>query len=323
MPRITPLQVAMGVGTAGAMVDVSTYADLQEGVSRSWGRRTEYEDVPPGEFSFVLDNADGRFTPGNTNSPLTTTVTEGMMVSWILDDRLCAGTIQAIEPTFPGDESAWAQIRITCDDMLGNAGRRSLESMIESITNGATPYLLWRLDDATGTTVPVESSGYTSLLTLTGSNGSAFEATPITGLTGDQLTLKDSLTGSGWPTFGFTYTDDTLGFYSYWITPVTGSKITCAVSISGLVRSFQFGYNGSAFFVRDGDSGTSDTYTFAADSAAHYISMGLTSVFSAGNWTITATLYVDGTAQANIDYGSSVSSLDYRAPVGLSLIALV
>ena len=72
----------MGVGTAGTLEEVTEYADLAAGVQRSWGRRTEFEDIPPGVFSFVLDNSDGRFTPGNTASPLTTTVTEGMAVCW-------------------------------------------------------------------------------------------------------------------------------------------------------------------------------------------------------------------------------------------------
>ena len=113
MSRITPFQIAMGVGTAGTLEEVTEYADLAAGVQRSWGRRTEFEDIPPGVFSFVLDNSDGRFTPGNTSSPLTTTVTEGMAVCWNTAGRLVAGTILGIEPTFPSGESAWAQIRIT------------------------------------------------------------------------------------------------------------------------------------------------------------------------------------------------------------------
>lgn len=160
MARITPFQIAMGIGTAGALVDVSSYADLAAGVQRSWGRRTEFEDIAPGVFSFVLDNSDGRFTPGNTASPLTTTVTEGMAVCWNAGGRLVAGTILAIEPTFPSDESAWAQIRITCDDMLGAAGRRELsDTLAKSMVLGSTAYLYWPFNDTVGSSVAAEQSG--------------------------------------------------------------------------------------------------------------------------------------------------------------------
>lgn len=327
MSRITPFQIAMGVGTAGTLEEVTEYADLAAGVQRSWGRRTEFEDIPPGTFSFVLDNSDGRFTPGNTASPLTTTVTEGMRVCWNAGGRLVDGTILAIEPTFPSDESAWAQIRITCDDMLGNAGRRSLGVLAESVLEGATPYLFWPLDDAAGTIVPVESiQAATGLLTLTTTKGSTFGATAITGIAGTQLTLKDSLastSGTAWPTFDFTYPTTTLGFYSFWLTTITAStKVTASVSISGLARSLQFGYTSGAYFVRDGDTGTPATYT-SADTGPHYVSMGLGSTYAASVWTITATLYVDGTSRGSIVYGSTPSTLTYRAPVGISITATV
>lgn len=326
MPRITPLQVAMGVGAAGAMVDVSTYASLGDGFERSWGRQNEFDHIFPGTFSVVLDNPDGRFTPGNTASALTTTVTEGMAVSVNLGGRLTAGTIQSIEPTFPGNDSAWAQIRITCDDMLGSAGRRTLaDDLIESLTDGGTPLLFWPLDDENPTVSPRETASVLSgLLTLTTTNGSSFGATALDVSEGTQLTLKDSLASSGslLPTFDFTYPTSTLGFYNFWITPTSASKITCSVGISGLARTFQFGYNGTEYFVRDGDAGTSDTWG-STDTGPHFVSMGLGTVYAASNWDITATLYVDGVSRGSIVYGSAVASLPYRAPVSLTLRATV
>ena len=55
LPRLS-LQVALGVGVAGALVDVSSYAQLEVGISRRWGRDDSFSTVEPGVFSFVLDN---------------------------------------------------------------------------------------------------------------------------------------------------------------------------------------------------------------------------------------------------------------------------
>ncbi len=324
MPRISQ-SIAMAVGTAGAMTDISSYADLDKGVSARRGKSNEYDDAQPGEFSFTLDNNDGRFTPGNALSALATTVTEGMLVCWQLGSRLVSGAVRSIEPEFPGMQSAWSQVRITCDDQLGNAARRTMVTpFVDAVNDGATTFLLWKLDDAVGTPVPAETTGDGSnLLSLSQTNGSPFGATAISGLgAGTQLTLKDRLSptgGSAWPVFDFGYTTTSLGFYSFWITPtnLTTSKITCAVSLSGLARSLQFGYNGTAFFIRDGDSGTSATYTLT-NTLPHIVSMGLTYVGT----TLTLTLYVDGTSRGTVNYGTSVSSFAYKAPTAITLTAV-
>jgi hypothetical protein len=319
--------IALACGVAGAYVDVTADVVTDEPVKGSAGRSSDFDDTPPGTFSFVLDNRTGKYTPGNTASSLSTLLAENMGVSWKVDGILTSGNIRRIDPYFPSMVAASARVRVTCDDMLGNAGRRDLGTLVDSINQGATPYLFWPLDDAAGTVLPRETTGSgTALLSLTTTNGSAFGATAVPRLTSaTQLTLKDTLktpTGTVWPTFTFTYPTTTLGFYSFWITPTASSKVTAAVNISGLARSFQFGYTGGAYFVRDGDAGTPATYTLA-DTGAHFVSVGLGTVFSAGNWTITATLYVDGTSRGSIVYGSTVASLPYRAPVAISLTATV
>lgn len=321
LPRLD-LAVAMGVGTAGAMVDVSTYAKLEDGLTRSWGRTSEFDNIPPGEFSFVLDNIDGRFTPGNTASPLVTTVTEGMEVCVQVGSRLTAGTIRSIEPSFPGAVAAWATLTVVCDDMLGDAGRLTLSNLVDSIEDGATPFLLWPLSDDPGTTTPDETAApsvVNPLLRLTGST-SAFGASAIDAIGETQLTLLTSLSQSGvWPVFDFDYTADTLGAYSFWFTNTGSSEVVAAISLTGLARTIQFGYVSGEFFVRDGDSGTPATYALV-DTEPHLVAVALSSVYTSA-WTITATLYVDGTSRGSIDYGDTVASLDYRAPTALALTA--
>ena len=81
MPRITQ-SVALGVGSAGALVDVTSYVDLVAGITYQWVRLSGFEDVRPGEVTLTLDNGDGRFTPDNSASPLATTMVEGAKLCW-------------------------------------------------------------------------------------------------------------------------------------------------------------------------------------------------------------------------------------------------
>lgn len=50
-------------------IDISPYVRLADGVTYSRGRADEYADVEPGRLAFTVNNADGRFTYGNTGSP--------------------------------------------------------------------------------------------------------------------------------------------------------------------------------------------------------------------------------------------------------------
>lgn len=121
--RPTTFKVAIAMDVAGALIEVTDYLESTESFDYSWGLDDPFGDVRPGEFSFTLSNADGRFTPDNPASPYALTLTEGMRVTWQLNTRVVSGRVQAIEPVFPGDESAWAQVRVTCDDILGELSR--------------------------------------------------------------------------------------------------------------------------------------------------------------------------------------------------------
>lgn len=49
--------------------DITPYADVAQGVSITRGASDELSDTQPGTATLILDNADGRFTPGNASSP--------------------------------------------------------------------------------------------------------------------------------------------------------------------------------------------------------------------------------------------------------------
>ena len=130
--RINCAMCHNAVGAGGALVDVSSYARLTDGVERRWGQDDQFYAASPGTFSFVLDNADGRFTPENASSPLATTLTEGMAASLQIGTRLTGGTVRTIEPAFPGGDAAWASVRVTCEDALGELARTRLLSATQS-----------------------------------------------------------------------------------------------------------------------------------------------------------------------------------------------
>jgi len=311
LPRITPFEIAMGIGTAGALTDVSSYADLAAGVQRSWGRRTEFEDIPPGVFSFVLDNSDGRFTPGNTASPLTTTVTEGMAVCWNTGGRLVTGTILGIEPTFPSDESAWAQIRITCTDVLGAASRRELSggNLADALLEAADPFILWPLTDEAGSTTAEETTnnGVGPLrirtLPLPGSFGlpgvSVELGTSFGGGGADGLTLASRAVP-----LDFNYSSSDHGYFGFWATP------TAANSFSFLVND---GLLGISYVYFDWNRNVANKFSVWSNAASawtppagffstewHYFSYF--SELVGGN--LVQSLYVDGVQVISLNRGA-------------------
>jgi hypothetical protein len=152
LPRISPVSAALGVGTGGALVDVSSYLRANDGVERRWGQDDDFYAVSPGTFSFALDNADGRFTPDNPGSALVTRLSEGAAASLQVGSRIVGGTVRTIEPQFPGDDAAWACVRVTCEDALGELARTEVVSATQAaaLKLGATAF--WPFSDPDGST---------------------------------------------------------------------------------------------------------------------------------------------------------------------------
>lgn len=70
-----PLLVEMGWGglilspTTITWADITQYVDVVRGVAITRGASDELSETQPGTATLTLDNADGRFTPGNSGSP--------------------------------------------------------------------------------------------------------------------------------------------------------------------------------------------------------------------------------------------------------------
>jgi hypothetical protein len=307
--------VALACGTAGAFVDVSTYADLAQGASRSWGRQSEFEDTAPGAFTFTLDNADGRFNPGSTL--LATPVTEGMQVCWDLGGRLVAGTILAIEPSFPEAESAWAQVTVTCDDMLGNAARHEISGTLRDSLDAASGLLYrWSFDDATGSTFAIANpTDVPSIVRDPSSNDGTFTLGVTESPLPDSPVAAISVTGSGTEiliTNGlfppFLYPTDTVGAWGFWWASPTNGELIVDIDI----RAFSASAHTERLRIFCGNAGrismsagfiTAVNGPDVAAKTAYYISVGSTATRAAGVWTLVFELFVDG-----VSYGTSTWS---------------
>lgn len=341
LARITPNQIAMGIGSGGAMVDVTQYAQLDTGIVRTWGRQSEFDDTVPGQFTFTLDNYDGRFTPNNPSSPLATTVVEGMPVTWLLGTRVIASTILSIQPAFPSDQAPWSTVQITCDDMLGNAGRNVLTNLPDSIQQGASQLLMYTFGDEPGSSYASEvSNRYPPLQLEVGSSVSTLTfgqtpddstTTPVTvpsipGFPGTQMqwstTNSDQFRSGIVTTTTFQYPQTSLGFWSFWYTATQLSLgIDLQISIAGLTTQIGLTAGARGGLLQAGTNTVGFSLPFSGNTTFYFFSLGSTTSFSAGVWTITCTAYVNGGSVASGVYSSTPTSLTnaQRQPIGITI----
>lgn len=219
------------MGAAGALVDVSSYARLDDGLLRRWGRDDAFSDLEPGTFSFVLDNADGRFTPENPFSGLVTKLSEGARACVSVGGRLTAGTVRSVEPEFPGGSAAWATVRVTCDDMLGTAARTRFTSLADQLVEAAGVYGFWKFADDATSSVAVDS-GPLGLPPFRASSVDGYVPTfgaaalPWVGdaqARGGGSGSIDRLFSCDLSGRTFSYSSGSGGAYGLWVTPITST----------------------------------------------------------------------------------------------------
>jgi len=319
---MTRLTQTPAIGAPSVLTEATTYVDLEVGVERSWGRQSEFDDPRPGSFSFTVDNADGRFTPGNPSSPLGSVITEGSPVCWGLSNgsqsRLVAGTIQGIEPSFPGGESAWSQVRITCEDALGSLARRDVDSISDSLWSAATGAFLWKLADASGSASAAEVSGYPGLGPIPGGSGPDV----ILGSTTSSLDVESSVlklsnlsgVASGLSVNGLpavlTYPATSIGAWSFWVQRDTlaTSDFTITV-VLGCLLSFRIAAQGAGVRLTAG-SNTVTSSDFSSGLPYH-VAVSSSTTPSGPNWTTGFTLWVNGVSVGSINHSATVLGADY------------
>ena len=299
MPRISPFQIAMGVGTSGAMVDVSAYVAFQENVTRSYGTQDDFRDPNPGTFAFTLNNQDGRFTPGST--VYATPVVEGMPVSWLLGTRLVSGSVLSV--VLPVDQLRWGFITVTCDDMLGNASRVTLSgaNLAEAMIFSSPAYLYWPLSDVLGSTTAAEMSGNGDVpLNVLAAATFGVAGVAAVGSTQVRVGSPAGNTLSSGNTRSIQYRNGSAGVWSFWLTPEADPgagiglwQIVLNVQTSsGLAGPTWSITSLAAGMVMNGESGASVTTGPLTVNVPHFFSTVI--AYNSVAQTRTYTLYMDG-----------------------------
>lgn len=156
---------AFGAGATGgaAWTDISGYVRTDQPLSISRGRQDNISQVQPGRASIVVDNSDGRFTPGLSSSPYGL-VTLGRRVQVNVADE--TGTMHT---RFDGqiseidlDESATgtATATLVCADVLAELNRgESLGCATVEYANSLGPVLQYVADEPAKSTGLKDSSG--------------------------------------------------------------------------------------------------------------------------------------------------------------------
>lgn len=257
LPRLD-INVALGVGVSGALVDVSGHVRLPDTITYRWGRVDAFRGVDPGTFSFALDNFDGRYTPENPNSSLDTTLVEGAAACLQVGTRLTYGRVRSIEPEFPGDDAAWAIVRVTCEDGFGDAGRAEFPDVTRGSAFGVGCGGFWPFDDVEGSSSFRGVTGRERSLLVTGQVATTFEVEPSVIGNPPQVTFTTDATGSGsvLPVTGpgllptVNYADGE--YVSVWVTPrnYTSSVTVTAILDDGVQRTeARFGISNNQFYI--------------------------------------------------------------------------
>lgn len=307
-------QLALACGSAGAYVDVTD--DLvTDSVKGSWGRTSGFNDTRPGVFSFDLVNDTGKYTPGNVSSSLATSVRVGMGVHHIVDGVHFSGTIRAAEPYFVGPDglSGSARVRVTCDDLLGNASRLEMDALEDSLYQAAFPLIRWTLDDPPssgaaaadgigpdlGTVVP---GGIYPAAAVFGSTASHIPASAVVA-----LPANSEITSNGAPFPTYPYGSSTVGVWSFWVEVSSfATAFYATASIVGTGTSYTscvVSYTGNALDLRAGGPGFPGAGVVGPvvrPGVPYYVVVTSSTSFSAGDTTVTYNFYVDG-----VSYGSS------------------
>ena len=172
-------------GTAPTYTDYTAYLELgADGapVDITWGRQDNRADVPPGTFSFLLNNTDGRFTVGGSIIDCDNLFNVQVTANAVTTDRV-TGPVVSVEPTWPGGQQSWSIVRVTCADVLAPlAAAKPLRSMLEQEMLLNNPPYLYPLSEAAGSVSAGNvGSGAGNALTIAASKYGAGDVTFGTG----------------------------------------------------------------------------------------------------------------------------------------------
>ncbi|MGH3521311.1 MAG: hypothetical protein ACRDU4_00455, partial [Mycobacterium sp.] len=138
--------------------------DWLEGVSFKMGRGDEQSAVTPSTISFVLDNIDGKYTPGNTSSTFYPNADTGLWVRFRLTDGtttwpIFTGLTDSFIPTVAGP-NAYKKVDVACSDILSRWTRfRGIKSCLHEEILLDAPLAYYPLDEGAGAQSFADVSG--------------------------------------------------------------------------------------------------------------------------------------------------------------------
>lgn len=145
--------------------DVSTYVELDAGITGSWGRGDERSQADANTVTLTLDNSDGRFTAARSTSPYYPDVKLYKPI------RVLATPVDGAEvPLFTGyitswpvqweDTSAYAKATVTASSRLARLGLNAeWRSIVEEMILADRPVVYYPLSDPEGSTTASDASG--------------------------------------------------------------------------------------------------------------------------------------------------------------------
>jgi len=302
-----------------AWVDVTQWWRVSPPISITRGRQDERSEVQPSKCSLTLDNTDGRFTPGNVNSPYYPNVKKGrrIRVSQIhggVTYRRFTGFIDEWPVEWADASLTVAAAPISASSRMARLGRGAeLRSIVEEEYLLDDPIAYYTMGDSAGSTmagnasdiqqpamsaVQVGTGGSITFGTATGPGTDDLTAVSFTRVDGNngkylrsihaQDIVRNTDTSMLMECFFSTSTADVslLWLQSDTGTPAVRSS-TLAVSATGKLQATGAASGSVTFVIASAAS--------VNDGATHHAALRETT----DGTTITSTLYLDGVSVAS------------------------
>lgn len=164
---VTTVEIAFDAGWTGTptWTDVTSYVRHAAGISINHWRGNEGEQAAPSTLSLSLDNADGRFTPGNASGAYYPDVQKGRRirvqstVNGNTYDRF-NGYINNWGVTWPGKVSTYSDCLVTASSRTARLGLGAeLRSIIEEAARVPDLIALYTLGEPEGSLSAFDTSG--------------------------------------------------------------------------------------------------------------------------------------------------------------------
>lgn len=151
-------------GATPVWTDISTWVKLEERITITHGRTDEFAVAGPNALELVVDNSDGRFTPGNAASPYYPNVRLGRRIRVTatpaggVASRRFTGYVTEWPTTWAGHVSD-ASASVSAVSRLGRLGHDAeLDSIVAEVIRSYKPVAYWPLDEPQGATAAADAT---------------------------------------------------------------------------------------------------------------------------------------------------------------------